>query len=195
MRVPRLAESAVPWVSGDAAPPDLFDLAPARAAAVEADQAPGWQARLGAAALARLDYSLDLIGYRVDFLPGRAGYLGMTFPERRVIEIYVRDGLTVEDVARNTAHEVGHAFDFTHSTGATRLLYKQIRGIDGAAWLTCRGCTDLSTPAGDFAETFAYWLMDGEFPSRSQLGNGSPDVAQLQRLAPLFSAPPAAPAA
>ena len=145
---------------------------------------------MGEAALARLDYPVDQIGYRIAFLPARAGYLGMTYPERRLIEIYVRDGSTVDDVARNTAHELGHAFDFTFNTAATRALYKRLRGIESGGWLACRGCTDLSTPAGDFAETFSYWLMDGDFPSRSDLA-GAPDGGQLRLLAPLFR-PPAA---
>lgn len=184
-QLPRLASSAKPSVDG-ADEPEPPGLEPAAIAAVEADTATGWQQRIGEAALARLDYPWEAIGYEVHFLPGRAGFLGMTFPERRSIEIYVREGLSVDEVARNVAHELGHAYDFAFNTAATRALYKQVRGIDGAGWLACRGCTDLSTPAGDFAETFSYWLMDGEFPSRSTLG--AADAAQLRSLAALFDA-------
>jgi hypothetical protein len=179
--------------------PDIDDdagrtpVAVQRAAAVEAaiehDRSPGWQQRLGDAALARLAYPWEKIGYRVEFRPARAGYLGMTFPERRLIEMYVRDDVTVDDLARNVGHELGHAFDFARNSDASRLLYRQIRGIaPTGGWLACRGCTDLSTPAGDFAETFSYFLMDGAFPSRSKLGNGSPSAEQLQQLAPMFAA-------
>jgi hypothetical protein len=63
----------------------------------------------------------------------------------------------------------------------------QIRGITPRGWFACSGCTDLSTPAGDFAEAFSFWLMDGAFPSRSKLGAGSPTAEQLQQLIPLFS--------
>jgi hypothetical protein len=124
----------------------------------------------------------------VAFLPARAGYLGMTFPERRLIEMYVREDTTVDDLARNVGHELGHAFDFARNSDATRIVYRQIRGIalDGG-WLACRGCTDLSTPAGDFAETFSYFLMNGSFPSRSKLGGGSPSAEQLRQLAALFA--------
>jgi hypothetical protein len=164
------------------------ELPEAVVAAVEADTAPGWQQRLGAAALERIDFPWESLGFRIVFLPGRVGYLGMTFPERRTIEIYVRDGLSVDEVARNTAHELGHAFDWVRNNAVTRAAYMQVRGIDaGLGWFACRGCTDLSTPAGDFAETFSYWVMDGEFPSRSKLGDATPDAAQLRALRPLFS--------
>lgn len=146
-----------------------------------ASRGPGWQQQVGEAALERLAYNWQAIGYDVVFLPGRAGYLGMTWPERHRIEIYVRDGMSVDEVARNTAHELGHAFDFTFNTDASRNDYKRLRGISSAGWLTCRGCTDLSTPAGDFAETFSFVLMGGEFPSRSRLAP-APDPGQLQLL-------------
>ena len=184
-QLPRFASSAKPSVDGADDPEPAPGLEPAAVAAVEADTAAGWQQRIGDAALARLDYPWEAIGYQIHFLPGRAGFLGMTFPERQSIEIYVREGLSVDEVARNVAHELGHAYDFAFNTTATRALYKQVRGIGAAGWLACRGCTDLSTPAGDFAETFSYWLMDGEFPSRSTLGVADP--AQLRRLAALFS--------
>jgi hypothetical protein len=184
--VPRPSEAAAPSVDG-APDPVGFTRVAAQMADVAADRSPGWQERLGQAALAQLDYPWEALGYRIEFLPGRAGYLGMTFPERRTIEIYVRPGLAVDEIARNTAHEIGHAFDLSRNTPASRSLYLQLRGIEATGgWLACRGCTDLSTPAGDFAETFSFWLMDGAFPSRSQLGGGAPSTDDLRRLAPLF---------
>ena len=142
---------------------------------------------MGEAALARLDHPWERLGVRISFLPARSGYLGQAFPKERRIEMYVRDGVTVDDLARNTAHELGHIVDWTRNTAASRALYMQIRGIDpGRGWFACSGCTDLSTPAGDFAETFSFWLMDGAFPSRSTLASGSPGAEQLRALIPLF---------
>ena len=183
---PSRAPAPVPVPSVNREPDPSPD--PAVIAAVESDRAPGWQQRLGAAALDRLDYPWESLGFRVAFLPAKPGYLGLTFPEERRIDIFVRDGVTVDEVARNVAHELGHALDWTRNTAASRALYRQIRGIDVArGWFACSGCTDLSTPAGDFAETFSYWLLDGAFPSRSKLGAGSPTVDQLRLLAPLFN--------
>jgi hypothetical protein len=164
------------------------EAAAAAVAAIEHDRSAGWQQRMGDAALRRLDYSGESLGFTVRFLPGRVGYLGMTFPERRTIEMYVREGLTVEDLARNLGHELGHAFDWVRNSAESRALYMQIRGIEPTrGWFACRGCTDLSTPAGDFAETFSFWLMGGTFPSRSHLGGGSPAPETLPQLETIFS--------
>ena len=154
------------------------------------DTAPGWEQRRGQAALALLGYPWQAVGYRVEFVPVRAGYLGMTWPERRLIRIYVRAGHTVEELARTTAHELGHALDWTSNDSRDRALYREVRGIGGSGWFACSQCTDLSTPAGDFAETFSYWVLEGRFPSRSRIGSPI-DVAQLIRLEALFAAPPA----
>jgi hypothetical protein len=182
------AEDAAPSVDG-AVTVHPVPVPAAAEAVVVADRSSGWQERMGAAALARLDYPWQRLGFRVEFLPGRSGYLGMTFPERRVIEMYVRDSESVDELARNTGHELGHALDWVQNTAASRGLYQEIRGIDpGRGWFACRGCTDLSTPAGDFAETFSYWLMAGAFPDRSLLA-AAPDPVQLARLAPLFHPP------
>jgi hypothetical protein len=153
------------------------------------DRAPGWEERLGEAALERLHYQWSRIGYQVQFLPARRGYLGLTFPARHLIVLYVRADSTVDGLARNTAHELGHALDRVRNTAAMRAQYETIRGIGhDRSWYPCNACTDLATPAGDFAETFSYWLMGGAFPSRSRLA-GPPDATQLAQLVPFFEAP------
>lgn len=147
---------------------------------------PGWQHGRGEAALALLGYPWQAVGYRIEFLPAQAGLLGETFPERRLIRIYVREQLSIEELARNVAHELGHAIDFTRNADADRQLYRDVRGIAGSAWLACRGCPDLATPAGDFAETFSYWVLEGRFPSRSRIG-APIDGSQMARVERLFS--------
>lgn len=56
-----------------------------------------------------------------------------------VIEICVCDGHTVDEVTRTTALSSGTRSDFAHSTAATRMLYKQIRGSVTQGWLACLG--------------------------------------------------------
>jgi hypothetical protein len=183
-QLPLLAAPAVPSVDGAVATDT-----PAEPVVVATDdRSPGWEQRMGEAALTRLDYPWEALGVQIAFLPARSGYLGLTFPKERRIEMFVRDGVSVDDLARNTAHELGHALDWARNTPATRALFSQIRGIDpGRNWFACSGCTDLSTPAGDFAETFSFWLMGGAFPSRSKLGSGPPTADQLRELAALFA--------
>lgn len=147
---------------------------------------PGWEQRRGEAALALLGYPWQTVGYRIEFRPARVGFLGETWPEDRLIRIYVREQLSIEELARNVAHELGHAIDFTSNDAADRQRYREVRGIAGSAWLACRGCPDLATPAGDFAETFSYWVLEGRFPSRSRVG-APLDDAQLTQVQHLFA--------
>ena len=98
-----------------------------------------------------------LPGWTLHFADGRSGYRGMTFIERRAIEVYVRPGDTPERVAEILAHEIGHAVDLTH-------LYDRGRPVAGCTWparldpLVPRhvGRADFATGAGDFAESFAW---------------------------------------
>lgn len=79
---------------------------------------------------------------------------------------------------------MAHAFDFERGTGAARSRWRQARGIDPAlAWFGCNACTDLSMPAGDFAESFAAWQVPGG-AFGSTLGP-PPDHAQRALLAEL----------
>jgi hypothetical protein len=144
--------------------------------------------QVGAAALELIDYPWRDLGWTVDFLPGRTGYLGLAIGEERRLEIYVRDHHTVFDIAHTFAHELGHAVDLTYGTEYRRSEYQRMRGLpqrDG--WFGCDACTDYATPAGDFAEVFEYWLLGGG-DYRSQLAS-PPSSEQLVVISTLFQEP------
>jgi hypothetical protein len=141
----------------------------------------------GAAALALIDYPWQRTGYSMVFAGPNANQLGLTEPSRKRITIYVRPTQSTTDLARIIGHEIGHAVDFTMTTDAERADYRRIRGLDDRPWYpTCGTCADYASPAGDWAETFAYWLLgNGSF--NSQLA-GKPTAAQLAGLTPIFTA-------
>ena len=152
-----------------------------------ADQSPGWQERKGRAALARIAYDWERIGFRIKFMGARSGYRGGTFPYEKLIEIYVRPELSVDELAWDIAHELGHAFDWVFNTAAERETFKQVRGYaTKSGWLACSGCNDFATPAGDFAETFASWTLDAARPHRGRIVE-PPTEQQLALLEPLFT--------
>ena len=147
----------------------------------------GWQQRRGQAALASLRAGAERTGFRVEFKAGRKGYMGLTHLRQRRIEMFVRscdaqsDGL----LRHVMAHELGHAYDTTHMTGASRAAWMRARGIPaGSNWYGCSGCTDFATPAGDFAEVYAQWAR-GASSNRSKLA-GSPGPGELAALARQF---------
>jgi hypothetical protein len=141
----------------------------------------------GQQALARINYPWQQLGYTLSFEPGRATYLGLTESDTRTIHIYVRDNESLDTLARTIGHEMGHALDFSHTSDAERSQYLAIRGINGSLdeWYSCNGCTDYTTPAGDWAETFQYWLLGpGQF--WSQMGP-PPTADQLAQLGAIFA--------
>lgn len=137
-----------------------------------------------AAAMARITYPWQQTGYRIVFSGSQPGMQGRTSPRSMgFIEIYVRPDETVDNLAHVIAHEIGHAVDLTYGNDQRRSVWLQLRGITPRPWFTCSMCDDFSVPAGDFAETFAYWQV-GDF-SRSRLAP-PPTPAQLAQLVPLF---------
>src|SRR5262249_38406075 len=56
----------------------------------------------------------------------------------------------------------------TVNTAELRKQWKEARGIDPKVpWFGCDRCSDFKTPAGDFAETFAFLLLGpGNFSGR-----------------------------
>jgi hypothetical protein len=127
-----------------------------------------------------------LPGWTVVFLPGRVGYRGLTLPEPKRIEIYVRQGDTAQMIAYDLGHELGHAVDVTYSTPALRSSYRSIRGIPAdARWFGCADCADFATPAGDFAETFGFIVTDPGFDWRSMLGR-PPTNEQIAAVTALY---------
>jgi hypothetical protein len=107
-------------------------------------------------------------------------------PSLSTIEIYVRPDESVDMLAHVIAHEIGHAVDLVYGSDQRRSVWFDLRNISPRPWFTCSMCQDFSTPAGDFAETFAYWQLGGF--SRSMLAP-APSPAQLSQLSPLFSPP------
>ncbi len=103
-------------------------------------------------------WELLLPGWRIEFLPARKGYLGMTYRPERRIEIYVRADRPVDGIAHDIAHEIGHAIDVSLLNDQRRAAYLELRGLaPTTSWWACDSCRDLDTGAGDFAESFAWW--------------------------------------
>src|SRR4051812_27225753 len=112
------------------------------------------------AALVLISFLWQELHYDIVFRPPQRGVRAMIFPGVRRIEIYARPQDETRLIAYDIAHELGHAIDMTLNTDDTRRQWREIRGIDPAEpWFGCDRCTDFSTPAGDFAETFAFLLL------------------------------------
>src|SRR5579871_5334999 len=112
------------------------------------------------AALALIPFQWQQLHYAIVFMDPRPGFRAMTFPAEHRIEVYARPKDDVHLLAYDIAHELGHAIDMTYNTAETRKKWLQLRGIDPSTpWFGCDRCTDFATPAGDFAETFAFILF------------------------------------
>ena len=158
-----------------------------RKATADVCSGPGWQARRGQAAMATLRDNGQRSGVSVSFKGAKAGYLGLTFPERHHVDVYVRscsaESFTL--LRHVMSHEMGHAFDAAHMTAAKRAAYMAMRGIPaGTPWFGCNYCTDFATPAGDFAETYSQWQR-GSHDSRTQIAP-MPNATQLAQIAAAF---------
>ncbi|MCP5029858.1 MAG: hypothetical protein GY929_26600 [Actinomycetia bacterium] len=136
-------------------------------------------------ALAQITYPWEILlpEWRIEFQEGRDGVLGYTWSTEQRIEIFVRDGQSVEFLSHVIAHELGHAVDIELNSPNDRRQWQTSRGISGLAWWAESGMSDFATGAGDWAESFAAWQV-GDLHFRSQLG-GVPDTAQLTLLAEL----------
>jgi hypothetical protein len=119
------------------------------------------------AILSLIHYPWEELGFNISFLGSRFGYRAMTLTARRRIEVYLRPGESEEQQAYDLAHELGHAFDLKYNDDARRRKWRELRGIKiSAPWFGCDACPDYATPAGDFAETFAFLLLGpGNFHS------------------------------
>jgi hypothetical protein len=140
-----------------------------------------------ARALGLVDYDWQrrLPGWQLRFLPGRSGVRGLTYPDARVIEVFVRDSDSPESLAHVVAHELGHAVDVTHLDDGERAAWRSARGIDPRRpWFPgASGASDFSSGAGDFAESFA-WRTAGGGGWYSDLGPppNAVETAILDRL-------------
>ncbi len=136
---------------------------------------------VGAQAMQQLlDAGVDpaAVGYTVDFLPGRAGLRGLTFPSRHRIEMYVRADHDVADVLRVLTHELGHAVSETCLTGSERATYEDVRGLRGAWYPSAHGG---ASGTEDHAEVFA-WSVLGGLSDLKATGGGAPSGAELAAL-------------
>lgn len=169
----------------DRSAPEQSPAAPADGRAVERLDGDA-EVDLAGLALTRIpvDWRAALPGWQIRFLPARAGLRGATFPDRRVIEIYVRRRDSAAELAHVVAHELGHAVDVSRLDDADRAAWKAARGIDPrAAWFPAGSAVaDFTSPAGDWAESFARWQTGTGWYSK--LGP-PPDVAQAVLLAQL----------
>ena len=112
------------------------------------------------AVLALIHYPWEDLGFNLVFLGPRSGYRAMTLTARRRIEIYVRPGEGKLRQAYDLAHELGHAFDLRYNDDERHRKWCELRGIKPSTpWFGCNACPDYNTPAGDFAETFAFLLL------------------------------------
>lgn len=152
----------------------------------EAEPAVGSLETVRADVLSRISYPWRsrLSAWTIEFLPARPGYLGATWTATKRIEIYVRDGQTIDELAFTLAHEMGHAVDLTYLDGAGRDRWLAARGASGTQWWAGSGASDYAVGAGDWAESFAVWQVGGQ--SLSTVA-GQPTPEQLELLGSLAS--------
>lgn len=129
------------------------------------------EASRGQAALARIPVSPGSVGFTIEFLPGRSGYGGLTYPDSRRIEIYVDAGWSDGYLAHVVAHEIGHAVDMARNSRSDHERWRAARGIPQTTkWWADPYTSDFATPGGDFAECFAAWAV-GTSATRSEFGS------------------------
>lgn len=128
------------------------------AAVAPLGSAPARDLAVAALGQVRFDWMARLPDWQLRFAGGRSGVRGLTFPDRKVIEVYVRSGDTVEGLAHVIAHELGHAVDVSRLDDAQRSAWLAARGYSARTlWFPgASGVSDFATGAGDFAESFAW---------------------------------------
>lgn len=116
-------------------------------------------------ALSRITFPWhEELEYQIVFMAPVSGYRAMTYPKQHRIEIYARPGDDSLRLAHDIAHELGHAVDVTYNTPELRRKWMELRGIDPSrSWFACNKCSDFSSPAGDFAETFALLQVGNDY--------------------------------
>jgi len=169
--------------------PSAAALSPLAARAVEGlSNEASRQVASEALGLIAYDWQGSLPGWELRFLDPRAGYRGLTYPDERVVEVYVRHGDTPYVLAHVIAHELGHAVDVTWFDGADRARWSAARQLGaGTPWFVDTGGADFASGAGDFAESFAYWQV-GPPAWIGELAP-PPTVEQLQVLISLVLGP------
>lgn len=150
-------------------------------------QAPLSIAELGAQADEVLGYPWRTMfpDWTVVWAGSRNGVRALTFPDRKIVEMYVRDGDDPSYLARVLAHELGHVADIELNSDDDRAIWRDARGLpDSVPWWPTEGAYDFDTAAGDFAEGFATMLVGSK--TMSNVG-GSLTASQLDVMASLTS--------
>ncbi|HZT65293.1 MAG TPA: hypothetical protein VFA11_05845 [Acidimicrobiales bacterium] len=140
---------------------------------------------MGAAALARIHYPFQRLGYSIAFHGTLQGYLGLTDCTNHHIDVYVRPSESLDQVTFVTAFEMAHAVDCSFTSDSGRAAWASIRGFPaGWMWYPPCVCSEDNYGSGDFSDVFATWLAGpGGWPWRSRLAP-APDAAELARLMP-----------
>ena len=132
--------------------------------------------------LASIGFSPSRVGYSISFHPARPGFRGLTFIERRHIEIYIDDAMSDTHLRHVMAHEIGHAVDLVLLSKADENEWRAARNIGtNVPWWPEGYQSDFATPAGDYAECFAAALLGT--PSRSMIGSCDGTAELALRLA------------
>jgi hypothetical protein len=139
----------------------------------------------GEAALARLNYPWQSLGFSVRFEGPNPGLLGKADCGAKAITVYVRPGDDITRVAFVTAFELGHAIDCGTMTDARRAEWAAIRGFaPGWTWFPGCLCTEDNYGSGDISMVFGKWLVpESPFPWRSNLAP-PPSAEQIAQLMP-----------
>ncbi|HVF18815.1 MAG TPA: hypothetical protein VNA14_01045 [Mycobacteriales bacterium] len=186
---------AAPRVIPAAAKPAITPQRPRTTARADRGEfRPGWESRRGETALALITYPWREMGWQITFHEARPGLLGLASEPDKHIYVFVRRSQSIRSLAFTISHEIGHAYDFTYGTGESHRRWRDLRGIPrDVPWVGCGDCSDLETPAGDFAEVFAVWQV-GPADYRSRMAP-LPNADQLRVLSEEFWAPEARTAA
>jgi len=111
------------------------------------------------------------VGWKIQFYPGKIGYLGMANGDEKKIYIWIRKEFSPKQVAGTIVHELAHAYDFLFMTTQLRTEWLKVRGLPtDTPWLPCGGCTDNKSGAGDFAESVSWTFQGKEGGFKSRLG-------------------------
>ena len=137
-------------------------------------------------ALALISFPWQQLHYNIVFLAPKDGVRAMIFPADRRIEVYARPSDDSRLLAYDIAHELGHAIDITFNTAKPASNgWQPGASIRHTPWFGCNRCSDFKTPAGDFAETFAFLLLGpGNFSGRIA---SAPTAEQIPILKAFFA--------
>lgn len=132
---------------------------------------------VAADALLPFDVVERLPGWSLTFGPARDDVRGLTTPDTRHIQIFVRPDDDEQQLARVVAHEIGHALDLELNSPGDRARWLEVRGLDQAfPWWPSGTTRDFHVGAGDFAEAFASWQTG--VASVSEVGGPLDDAAR-----------------